>query len=493
MAHLRPDIVEYSKGGPPPLYDLIIGKQTLHDVGTVLDFKERTITIDDILLPMRNINNLQLKPSISRVLKLNSSFAQEPASTHNTTKCIMEILDAKYDRADLPSIVKDNCMHLSTSYHNLLLVLLLKFKEHFNGMLGDWKLPPVSFEFKEGAKPYHGRPYPIPKIHKATLMKEIDCLISIRVLKWQPLSKWASPSFIILKKDHTVRMISDFREVNKQVVRKPYHIPKLSTTLQELKGFTYATTLNLNMGYYTIRLDPTASKMCTIIFPWGKFSYQRLPMGFAGLADIFQAEMGNLMATLEYIRAYIDDLLVITKGSLDDPLNKLKHVFIQLCNAGQKFNATKSVFCAQEIEYLGYILTRGRIKPQPKKVQAILVLNPPNNIKELQRFLGMVQYYRDVWQKRSEMLAPLTNLVGECGETKTTKKNKTKKKPWRWDSIHQQAFDNVKATIAKEVVLAYPDFTKPFEMYTDASTMQLGSVITQGNIGPLRSSVGNFP
>jgi hypothetical protein len=93
----------------------------------------------------------------------------------------------------------------------------------------------------------------------------------------------------------------------------------------------------------------------------------------------------------------------------------------------------------------------------------------------------MVQYYRDIWQKKSEILAPLTDLVGECGETKTTKKNKTKKKPWRWESIHQQAFDSVKATIAKEVVLPYLDFTKPFEIYTDASTMQLGAVITQGN------------
>jgi hypothetical protein len=79
------------------------------------------------------------------------------------------------------------------------------------------------------------------------------------------------------------------------------------------------------------------------------------------------------------------------------------------------------------------------------------------------------------------MLAPLTNLVGECGETKTTKKNKTKKKPWQWESIHQQAFDSLKATITKEVVLAYPDFTKLFEIYTDASTMHLGAVITQGN------------
>ncbi len=111
-------------------------------------------------------------------------------------------------------------------------------------------------------------------------------------------------------------------------------------------------------------------------------------------------------------------------------------------------------------------------------MQAILALNPLNNIKELRNFLGMIQYYRDMWARHSEMLAPFTDLVGECGETKTTRMNKTKKKPWWWDPIHQQAFDNIKAAIAKEIVLAYPDFSKPFEIYTDASSMQLGAVIT---------------
>jgi hypothetical protein len=223
--------------------------------------------------------------------------------------------------------------------------------------------------------------------------------------------------------------ILDFRELNTCIVRKPYPIPKVSITLQEQEGFTYATTLDLNMGYYTIRLDFTSTKMCTIIFPWGKYSYQRLPMGFAGSADIFQAEMANLMAALEYVRAYIDGLLVITKSSHDDHLSKLEQVFIQLCDAG--LNVAKSFFCAQETEYLGYILIRGGINPQPKKVQAILMLNPPKSVKELGCFLGMVQYYRDMWAKRSEMLAPLIDLLGECGETKATNKNGNKKKPWR--------------------------------------------------------------
>ncbi len=135
-------------------------------------------------------------------------------------------------------------------------------------MLGDWKLPPAFFELKEGAKPYHGRPYPIPKIHKATLMKEIDRLILIGVFKWQPSFKWASPSFIIPKKDHTVRTISGFRELSKRIVRKPYPIPKISTTLQELEGFTYATTLDLNMGYYTIKLTPQPPK-CALSYSHG--------------------------------------------------------------------------------------------------------------------------------------------------------------------------------------------------------------------------------
>jgi hypothetical protein len=114
-------------------------------------------------------------------------------------------------------------------------------------------------------------------------------------------------------------------------------------------------------------------------------------------------------------------------------------------------------------------------------VQVILALIPPKNVKELRHFFRIVQYYQDMWARRSEMLAPLTNLVGECGETKTTKKNKTKKKRCWWNPIHQQVFDNVKAAVAKETVLAYPDIGKPLEIYTDASATQLGAVIAQDN------------
>ena len=86
-----------------------------------------------------------------------------------------------------------------------------------------------------------------------------------------------------------------------------------------------------------------------------------------------------------------------------------------------------------------YTLTQDGIKPQEEKVSAILALQPPSNIKQLRRVLGIIQYYRDVWEKRTDLLAPLTDLVGECGTAKSTKKKGTKKSPWHWDDIHQKA------------------------------------------------------
>ncbi len=144
----------------------------------------------------------------------------------------------------------------------------------------------------------------------------MERLCKLGVLERQPASEWALPSFIIPKKDRTVRFLSSFGEVKKRLVRKPFPTPKISTVLQELEGFTFATALDLNLGYYTIRLDPDASKICTIIFLWGKYFYKRLPIGIAGSPDISQGKMSELMESLEYVRAYLADLLYISKLSL---------------------------------------------------------------------------------------------------------------------------------------------------------------------------------
>jgi hypothetical protein len=198
--------------------------------------------------------------------------------------------------------------HLSANQQKKLLQLFTKYELLFDGTLGDWKTKPVLFQLKEGVSPYHGQAFSVPKVHKETIIKEVERLCKLGILERQPASEWALPSFIIPKKDQTVRFLSDFWEVNKRLVRKPFPIPKISMVLQEIKGFSYATALDLNMGYYTIRLDADVSKTCTVIFHWGKYSYKRLPMGIAGSPDIFQEKMLELMEPLEFVRTYLDNL-----------------------------------------------------------------------------------------------------------------------------------------------------------------------------------------
>ena len=267
-ASFRPDIIRLPKNSPKPVYDLIIGVQSLANIGCILDFASKSLTIDSIKLPMRPQDSF-MDP---KALRTQFKEILEPASMREATNRAVKILDSKYEKANLVEVVQTTCTHLTDHQQSKLISLLREFEELFDGTLGDFQTEPVSFELLKDAKPYHGRPYPIPHIHLDTLKKEIKRLCKIGVLKKQPQSEWASPTYIVAKKQGTPRVLSDFREVNKRIKRNPYPIPKISSVLQEMEGFTYATQLDLNMGYYTIRLDPDAQKICTIIFPWGKYS-----------------------------------------------------------------------------------------------------------------------------------------------------------------------------------------------------------------------------
>ena len=183
--------------------------------------------------------------------------------------------------------------------------------------------------------------------------------------------------------------------------------------LLNLEGFKCATSLDLNMGYYHIELNPASREMCTIVLPFGKYEYQRLPMGLCNSPDIFQEKMSELMEGLDFVRTYIDDLLCLTKGTFEDHLEKLERVFARLSRAGLRVNAKKSFFARPELEYLGYWITRDGIKPVSDKVSAILKIDAPKNRTELRSFIGVVNYYRDMWVRRSHVLAPLAALASK--------------------------------------------------------------------------------
>jgi putative transposase len=140
-------------------------------------------------------------------------------------------------------------------------------------------------------------------------------------------------------------------------------------------------------------------------------------MGLCNSPDIFQERMYEIFSDLEYVCVYIDDLLVTSCSTFEEHLQRLELVFSQLSEAGLKVNVNKSHFAVSEIEYLGYWITRNGIQPVPKKVEAIQCIAPLTTRKQLQSFIGLINYYRDMWPRRSEILAPLTCLTSKMSHS----------------------------------------------------------------------------
>ena len=156
-------------------------------------------------------------------------------------------------------------------------------------------------------------------------------------------------------------------------------MPKIREMLLNIEGFKYASSLDLNMGYYRIRLSKQSSNLCTIILLWGKYRYKRLPMGVSNSSYILQGEMNKIFCGFEFIRAYIDCLLIITKGDFSDHLEKMELTFQKLQDSELKWNIEKSSFGKTGMEYLGFWVTRTGIQPVNKKVESIVNMTPAKN------------------------------------------------------------------------------------------------------------------
>jgi len=216
----------------------------MQDLGIDLQFSTKEIVWDQSKIPFKNSDD-----------PMGSYHIDEPDSILEAAERLKQILDAKYNAADLEEIAAEQ-EHLTSEEQQMLHELLNKFTDLFDGTLGQWTDTAYNIELCPDAQPYHAKAYPIPRVHLETLKTEVDRLCEIGVLKQVNHSEWAAPTFIIPKKDGSVRFISDFQELNKRIRRKPYPIPKIQDLMLKLEGFAFATSLDLNMGYYHIELTP---------------------------------------------------------------------------------------------------------------------------------------------------------------------------------------------------------------------------------------------
>ena len=166
--------------------------------------------------------------------------------------------------------------------------------------------------------------------------------------------------------------------------------------------------------------------------------------------------MNKIFRGFEFIQAYIDDLLIITKIDWSNDMEKMELTLQTFKDNGRKCNIEKSSFGQTKIEYLEFWVTITGIRPINKKVESIVNMTLPKNTREVHAFLGLLNYYRDMWAIRSHLLNPLTSL-------------KSPKVKFKWNDVEQKSFDDIKCTFYHENLLAYPDFNKRFYIHTDSS------------------------
>jgi hypothetical protein len=166
----------------------------------------------------------------------------------------------------------------------------------------------VHIDIDPNAKTVHSRPYPVPQIHLKTFKMELDHLVRIDVLAPQQESEWASSSVITPKKDGRVRWISNLHQLNKVIQCKQYSLPIIMDILHKHSRYEFVTILDISMQYYTFELGKESQDLCTIITPFGKYKYLRLPMGLKCSPDIAQAIMENVLSDMEDADVYIDDV-----------------------------------------------------------------------------------------------------------------------------------------------------------------------------------------
>eukprot|EP00957_Ditylum_brightwellii_P113834 8678889-Ditylum_brightwellii.AAC.1 len=203
------------------------------------------------------------------------------------------------------------CNHLTVKQRKDMVDLFQDYQDLFDGTIGRVPTKLISLTLKPNTKPFCSRPYTIP---------------IAKVLGKGSNSSWGVPCLFQGKKDSRIRFLTDLRKLNEAILCSLYPLPNIDDVIWKMQGFTYATCLDLNQGYYHFAFDNFAQRLCSIILPWGKYHYKRLPQGLMVPSDIFQEHMDKVFEIFEDVLVYIDNIILYTKSTFDHHVKRLQAV-----------------------------------------------------------------------------------------------------------------------------------------------------------------------
>ncbi|XP_053326251.1 uncharacterized protein K02A2.6-like [Spea bombifrons] len=342
--------------------------------------------------------------------------------------------------------------------------LLEEYRDLFNG-LGclpgehtiriDKTVPPVVHPCRK-----------VPFALQDQLKAELDRMESMGVIaKIDEPTEWVNSLVIVDKKNGKLRICLDPRDLNKAIKREHFKLPTREEIMSQFANAKYFSKLDASSGFWQLKLDEDSSKLCTFNSPYARYRFLRLPFGIASAPEVYHKTIHMLYEHIEGVDTSMDDIIIwgTTKEEHDSRLRKVLEATRQ---ANLKLNKEKCQLGLKELKFVGDIISDQGVRPDPMKISAIKYMKKPQNVKDVQRFLGMVNYMGKFIPNLSEKIAPLRWLL-------------EKKNAWNWNHEQETAWQHLKEVLTHEPVLKFYDPAKAIKISSDASQNGIGAVLLQ--------------
>lgn len=366
--------------------------------------------------------------------------------------------------------VPDKSVHAVTTLLNEE-EIFSKFGDVFNDDLGLLK-GAYTIKIDHTVPTVQHTPRKLPMAVRDRLKEELLRLEKRGIIaKTECPTPWVSSIVVVPKKNDGLRICLDPKDLNRAIRRELYPIPSIEDITHKFNKAKMFSVLDAKNGFWQIQLDDESTYLTTFNTPFGRYRFLRMPFGISSAPEIFQRRMHELIEGLRGVEVIADDFVVVGYGdseheaSLDHEKN-LEAFLVRCREKGLKMNRDKIKLRQPEVPFIGHVATKDGLKVHPEKVKAIQEMPRPQDLSDLRRFLGMVQYLAKFVPKLSDITEPLRKLT-------------QKDVPWCWNSIIDEAFETVKSVIASAAVLRYYDVSHPVVIQCDASQSGLGASLLQ--------------
>ena len=276
-------------------------------------------------------------------------------------------------------------------------------------------------------------------------------------------SPWNASVLLVKKPDGTWRF---YRKLNTVTKKDCYPIPRIDETIDKLGKAKVFTTLDLKSGYWQVAMADSDKEKTAFTTRSGHWQFTVMPFGLCNAPATFQRLMDLVLDEykFEFVLVYLDDIIIYS-NTFEDHLLHLDSVFKKIQEAGLTLKFDKCTFAASELKFLGHIITEKGVAVLPEKIEAVRNSKQPINVTDIRSFVGLTNYYRRFVPNFSTVVSPLHQLAAS--------------KEWSWTTECQQSFETIKTLLTSAPLLKRPDFDKPFIVYTDASDVGIGGLLTQ--------------